>query len=189
MKRVFISICICAVLGCVFADSTYSGSDSGSSVTMKLGLTADSGFTLDGTKYGHIVFGFTADGNVTETITPSESITLAESFDSTGKKAVAKGVVFAFVRVASLSKLDFSIEWSDLQNTKNASDKISYKVNGNGNENENDSSFYIFYSFDPSKDVMADERKELLIETVEYENSSKKGTYESTITMKVTVES
>ena len=186
MKRVFISICICAVLGCVFADSTYSGSDSGSSVKMTLGLTADSGFTLDGTKYGHIVFGFTADGNVTETITPSESITLAESFDSTGKKAVAKGVVFAFVRVASLSKLDFSIEWSDLQNTTEASDTISYKVYGNGNENGNDSP-YNFYSFDPSKDVMADKRIELLIETVEYKNSSKKGTYESTIMMKVTV--
>ena len=186
MKRVFISICICAVLGCVFADSTYSGSDSGSSVTMKLWLTADSGFTLDGTKYGHIVFGFTADGNVTETITPSESITLAESFDSTGKKAVAKGVVFAFVRVASLSKLDFSIEWSDLQNTTEASDTISYKVNGNGSGNGNVSS-YKFFSFDPSQDVMADKRIELLIETVEYKNSSKKGTYESTITMKVTV--
>ena len=185
MKRVFISICICAVLGCVFADSTYSGSDSGSSVKMTLGLTAESGFTLGSTQYGHIVFGFTADGAVSEKIVPSDSITLSESFDSTGSIAVAKGVVFAFVRVASLSKLDFSIKWSDLQNITEASDKISYKVNGY--VNENDSSFYIFYSFDPSKDVMADERKELLIETVEYKNSSKRGTYESTITMKVTV--
>ena len=183
MKRVFISICICAVLGCVFADSTYSGSDSGSSVTMALGLTAESGFTLDGTKYGHIVFGFTANGAVSETIIPSDSITLSETFDSTGG-AVAKGVVFAFVRVASLSKLDFSIKWSDLQNITEASDKISYKVNGYVNEND---SSYVFYSFDPSKDVMADERIELLIETVEYKNSSKRGTYESTITMKVTV--
>ena len=183
MKRVFIIICICAVLSCVFADSTYSGSDSGSSVTMKLGLTAESGFTLDGTKYGHIVFGFTANGAVSETIIPSDSITLSESFDSTGG-AVAKGVVFAFVRVASLSKLDFSIKWSDLQNITEASDKISYKVNGYVNEND---SSYVFYSFDPSKDVMADERIELLIETVEYKNSSKRGTYESTITMKVTV--
>ena len=57
---------------------------------------------------------------------------------------------------------------------------------GYGYVNENDSS-YVFYSFDPSKDVMADERIELLIETVEYKNSSKRGTYESTITMKVTV--
>ena len=186
MKRVFIIICICAVLSCVFADSTYSGSDSGSSVKMTLGLTAESGFTLDGTKYGHIVFGFTANGAVSETIIPSDSITLSETFDSTGG-AVAKGVVFAFVRVASLSKLDFSIEWSDLQNTKNASDKISYKVNGNGNENENDSS-YQFYSFDPSKDVMVDERIELLIATEKYENSSESRTYESTITMKVTAE-
>ena len=183
MKRVFIIICICAVLSCVFADSTYSGSDSGSSVTMTLGLTAESGFTLGSTKYGHIVFGFTADGAVSEKIIPSDSITLSESFDSTGG-AVAKGVVFAFVRVASLSKLDFSIEWSDLQNTTKASDKISYKVNGYVNEND---SSYVFYSFDPSKDVMADERIELLIETVEYKNSSKRGTYESTITMKVTV--
>ena len=183
MKRVFISICICAVVGCVFADSTYSGSDSGSSVTMKLGLTADSGFTLGSTKYGHIVFGFTADGAVSERIIPSDSITLSESFDSTGG-AVAKGVVFAFVRVASLSKLDFSIEWSDLQNTTKASDKIKYKVYVNGNEN---GSPYQFYSFDPSKDVMVDKRIELLIETVEYKNSSKRGTYESTITMKVTV--
>ena len=182
MKRVFISICICAVLGCVFAGSTYSGSDSGSSVTMKLGLTADSGFTLGSTKYGHIVFGFTADGNVTETITPSESITLAESFDSTGKKAVAKGVVFAFVRVASLSKLDFSIEWSDLKETTNTSDTISYQVNGN-------TSSYKFYSFNPSQNVMADQRIELSIVTSEYDNSSKIGTYESTITMKVTVRS
>ena len=179
MKRVFIIICICAVLSCVFADSTYSGSDSGSSVKMTLGLTAESGFKLGSTEYGHIVFGFTANGAVSETIIPSDSITLSETFDSTGG-AVAKGVVFAFVRVASLSKLDFSIEWSALQNTTKASDKISYKVNGN------DSS-YKFYSFDPSKDVMADERIELLIETVEYKNSSKRGTYESTITMKVTV--
>ena len=186
MKRVFISICICAVLGCVFADSTYSGSDSGSSVTMALGLTAESGFTLGSTQYGHIVFGFTADRAVSEKIIPSDSITLSESFYSTGDKVVAKGVVFAFVRVASLSKLDFSIKWSDLQNITEASDKISYKVNGYVNEND---SSYVFYSFDPSKDVMADERIELLIETVEYENSSKKGTYESTITMKVTVES
>ena len=184
MKRVFISICICAVLGCVFADSTYSGSDSGSSVKMTLGLTAESGFTLGSTKYGHIVFGFTADGNVTETITPSKSITLAESFDSTGGIAVAKGVVFAFVRVASLSRLDFSIEWSDLQNTTKASDKIKYKVYVNGNGNV---SPYQFYSFDPSKDVMADQRIELSIVTSEYDNSSKIGTYESTITMKVTV--
>ena len=184
MKRVFIIICICAVLSCVFADSTYSGSDSGSSVKMTLGLTAESGFTLGSTKYGHIVFGFTADGNVTETITPSESITLAESFDSTGG-AVAKGVVFAFVRVASLSKLDFSIEWSDLQNTTEASDKIKYKVYVNGNEN---GSPYQFYSFDPSKDVMVDKRIELLIETEKYKNSSKSRTYESTITMKVTAE-
>ena len=184
MKRVFISICICAVLGCVFADSTYSGSDSGSSVTMTLGLTAESGFKLGSTQYGHIVFGFTADGAVSERIIPSDSITLSESFDSTEDKVVAKGVVFAFVRVASLSKLDFSIEWSDLQNTTEASDKIKYKVYVNGNEN---GSPYQFYSFDPSKDVMADERIELLIETVEYKNSSKRGTYESTITMKVTV--
>lgn len=184
MKRVFISICICAVLGCVFADSTYSGSDSGSSVTMTLGLTAESGFTLGSTKYGHIVFGFTANGAVSETIIPSDSITLSESFDSTGG-AVAKGVVFAFVRVASLSKLDFSIEWSDLQNTTEASDKIKYKVYVNGNEN---GSPYQFYSFDPSKDVMVDKRIELLIETEKYKNSSKSRTYESTITMKVTAE-
>ena len=65
-------------------------------------------------------------------------------------------------------------------------DKISYKVNGYVNEND---SSYNFYSFDPSKDVMADKRIELLIETEEYANSSKYGTYESTITMKVTVES
>ena len=185
MKRVFISICICAVLGCVFADSTYSGSDSGSSVTMALGLTAESGFTLGSTQYGHIVFGFTANGAVSETIIPSDSITLSESFDSTGG-AVAKGVVFAFVRVASLSKLDFSIEWSDLQNTTEASDKIKYKVYVNGNEN---GSPYQFYSFDPSKDVMVDKRIELLIETEKYKNSSKSRTYESTITMKVTVRS
>ena len=184
MKRVFISICICAVLGCVFADSTYSGSDSGSSVTMTLGLTAESGFKLGSTQYGHIVFGFTADGAVSERIIPSDSITLSESFDSTGG-AVAKGVVFAFVRVASLSKLDFSIEWSDLQNTTKASDKIKYKVYVNGNEN---GSPYQFYSFDPSKDVMVDERIELLIATEKYANSSKSGTYESTITMKVTAE-
>ena len=184
MKRVFISICICAVLGCVFADSTYSGSDSRSSVTMTLGLTAESGFTLGSTQYGHIVFGFTADGAVSEKIVPSDSITLSESFDSTGSIAVAKGVVFAFVRVASLSKLDFSIEWSDLQNITEASDKIKYKVYVNGNEYGSPCQFY---SFDPSKDVMADERKELLIATEEYENSSKSGTYESTITMKVTV--
>ena len=183
MKRVFISICICAVLGCVFADSTYSGSDSGSSVTMALGLTAESGFKLGSTEYGHIVFGFTANGAVSETIIPSDSITLSETFDSTGG-AVAKGVVFAFVRVASLSKLDFSIKWSDLQNITEASDKISYKVNGYVNEND---SSYVFYSFDPSKDVMADQRIELSIVTSEYDNSSKIGTYESTITMKVTV--
>lgn len=182
MKRVFISICICAVLGCVFAGSTYSGSDSGSSVTMTLGLTAESGFTLDSTKYGHIVFGFTANGAVSETIIPSDSITLSESFDSTGKKAVAKGVVFAFVRVASLSKLDFSIEWSDLKETTNTSDTISYQVNGN-------TSSYKFYSFNPSQNVMADQRIELSIVTSEYDNSSKIGTYESTITMKVTVRS
>ena len=180
MKRVFISICICAVLGCVFAGSTYSGSDSGSSVTMTLGLTAESGFTLGSTKYGHIVFGFTANGAVSETIIPSDSITLSESFDSTGKKAVAKGVVFAFVRVASLSKLDFSIEWSDLKETTNTSDTISYQVNGN-------TSSYKFYSFNPSQNVMADQRIELSIVTSEYDNSSKIGTYESTITMKVTV--
>ena len=184
MKRVFISICICAVLGCVFADSTYSGSDSGSSVKMTLGLTAESGFKLGSTEYGHIVFGFTADGAVSEKIIPSDSITLSESFDSTGG-AVAKGVVFAFVRVASLSKLDFSIEWSDLQNTTEASDKIKYKVYVNGNEN---GSPYQFYSFDPSKDVMVDERIELLIATEKYENSSESRTYESTITMKVTAE-
>ena len=184
MKKGLIFIFLCAVVVCVFADSTYSGNDSSSSATMTLGLTAVSGFTSGSTQYGHIVFGFTADGNVTETITPSKSITLAESFDSTGGIAVAKGVVFAFVRVASLSKLDFSIKWSDLQNITEASDKISYKVNGYVNEND---SSYVFYSFDPSKDVMADERIELLIETVEYKNSSKRGTYESTITMKVTV--
>ena len=184
MKKGLIFIFLCAVVVCVFADSTYSGNDSGSSVTMTLGLTAESGFTLGSTKYGHIVFGFTADGAVSERIIPSDSITLSESFDSTGGIAVAKGVVFAFVRVASLSKLDFSIKWSDLQNTTKASDKISYKVNGYVNEND---SSYNFYSFDPSKDVMADKRIELLIETEKYENSSKIGTYESTITMKVTV--
>ena len=159
MKKGLIFIFLCAVVVCVFADSTYSGNDSSSSATMTLGLTAVSGFTSGSTQYGHIVFGFTADGNVTETITPSESITLAESFDSTGGIAVAKGVVFAFVRVASLS-------------------------NGNGN-----GSPYQFYSFDPSKDVMADQRIELSIVTSEYDNSSKIGTYESTITMKVTVRS
>ena len=185
MKKGLIFIFLCAVVVCVFADSTYSGNDSSSSATMTLGLTAVSGFTSGSTQYGHIVFGFTADGNVTETITPSKSITLAESFDSTGGIAVAKGVVFAFVRVASLSRLDFSIEWSDLQNTTEASDKIKYKVYVNGNEN---GSPYQFYSFDPSKDVMVDKRIELLIETEKYKNSSKSRTYESTITMKVTAE-
>ena len=184
MKKGLIFIFLCSVVVCVFADSTYSGNDSSSSATMTLGLTAVSGFTSGSTQYGHIVFGFTADGNVTETIIPSKSITLAESFDSTGGIAVAKGVVFAFVRVASLSRLDFSIEWSDLQNTTKASDKIKYKVYVNGNGNV---SPYQFYSFDPSKDVMADQRIELSIVTSEYDNSSKIGTYESTITMKVTV--
>ena len=185
MKKILGLIILLLMIISVFADPTYSGTDSSSSATMTLGLTATSGFTdSTSTQKGHIVFGFTADNTVSDTITPTDTLVLAESFDSTGSIAVAKGVVFAFVRVASLSRLDFSIEWSDLQNTTQASDKIKYKVYVNGNGNV---SPYRFYSFDPSKDVMADERKELLIATEEYENSSKSGTYESTITMKVTV--
>lgn len=163
----------------VFADPTYSGTDSGSSATMTLGLTATSGFTdSTSTQKGHIVFGFTADNTVSDTITPTDTLILSEDFDSTGEIVVAKGVIYAFVRVASLSKLNFSIEWTDL--TKTTSDKISYQINGSPSP-------YTFYTFDPTQNVMVDIRPKLQIVTGKYTNANKYGTYESTITMRVTV--
>ena len=179
MKKILGLIILLLMITSVFADPTYSGTDSGSSATMTLGLTATSGFTdSTSTQKGHIVFGFTADNTVSDTITPTDTLILSEDFDSTGEIVVAKGVVYAFVRVASLSKLNFSIEWTDL--TKTTSDKISYQINGS-------SSPYTFYTFDPTQNVMVDIRPKLQIVTGEYTNADKVGTYESTITMRVTV--
>lgn len=166
----------------IIAEPTYSGIDSGASATMTLGLSAVSGFTdSSSSQHGHVVFGFTADKIVSDTITPSDTLVLSESFDPTKEKdAIAQGTIYSFVRIASLSKLSFSIEWSDLQKTTDSSDTISYKINGN-------TSPYMFYAFDPSQNVMVDMREALSITTEEYANSSKEGNYESTITMRVTV--
>lgn len=182
MKKILGLIILLLMITSVFADPTYSGTDSGSSATMTLGLTATSGFTdSTSTQKGHIVFGFTADKIVSDTITPSDTLVLSESFDPTKEKdAIAQGTIYSFVRIASLSKLSFSIEWSDLQKTTDSSDTISYTINGN-------TSPYMFYAFDPSQNVMVDMRETLSITTEEYANSSKEGNYESTITMRVTV--
>ena len=61
MKKILGLIILLLMITSVFADPTYSGTDSSSSATMTLGLTATSGFTdSTSTQKGHIVFGFTA---------------------------------------------------------------------------------------------------------------------------------
>ena len=133
MKKILGLIILLLMITSVFADPTYSGTDSGSSATMTLGLTATSGFTdSTSTQKGHIVFGFTADNTVSDTITPTDTLILSEDFDGS-------------------------------------------------------SSPYTFYTFDPTKNVMVDIRPKLQIVTGKYTNANKYGTYESTITMRVTV--
>ena len=110
-------------------------------------------------------------GNAKENIiTPTDSLVLSEIFDGKGN-ATASGIIYGFVRIASRSKLKFSLNWSSFTTS------IGLKING-------ENSGYSFYTFDPSKNVMAEERIPLLVSTTSYTNSEVGGSFSTTVTMK-----
>ena len=159
----------------IFADSQWTGNNTSGSASMDINFTDVTGFTdSSSNKHGFVAFGFT-NSSVKETvITTTDSLVLSETFDGSGN-ATASGIIYGFVRVASRSRLKFSLTWNPFTITESLS--AGLKVNGKD-------SGYSFYTFDPSVNVMADERIALLVSTT-YTNKDVTGSFSTTITMKV----
>ena len=159
----------------LFSESKWTGNDTSGSATMNISFTDVTGFTdSSSTEHGFVVFGFTNSSAKETVITPTDTLVLSETFKGSGE-ATASGSIYAFVRVASRSKLKFTLTWNPIVVSTSLS--LGLTVNGNNSE-------YTFYTFDPSVNVMADERIALLVSTT-YTNKDVTGSFSTTITMKV----
>lgn len=159
----------------LFSESKWTGNDTSGSATMNISFTDVTGFTdSSSTEHGFVVFGFTNSSAKETVITPTDTLVLSETFKGSGE-ATASGSIYAFVRVASRSKLKFTLTWNPIVVSTSLS--LGLTVNGKNSE-------YTFYTFDPSVNVMVDERIALLVSTT-YTNKDVTGSFSTTITMKV----
>ena len=184
MKRQILMVLIVIfVISSILADP-YSGSDLAGSSTMTLSSDLSTifkqGALADNTKHS-LVVGYTLkDKTVTgESITPladSDKLILAESYSGDYAKAI--GSIYAFFRVASLDGFNVILSWNPLVNSSDSTKKIGLSIN-------NKISGSVFYAFDPSNGVMADDRVKLDLVTSDYVNKDHVGTYSTTITMTI----
>ena len=174
-KTIYVLLIVIVSSLSLFAESEWTGNNTSGSASMNITFTDETGFKDSSSEeHGFVVFGFTNSNAIENIITPTDSLVLSEIFDGEGN-ATASGIIYGFVRVASRSKLKFSLTWNPFTITKSL--PADLKVNGND-------SGYSFYTFDPSVNVMADERIALLVSTT-YTNSDVVGSFSTTITMKV----
>ena len=82
--------------------------------------------------------------------------------------------------MASLNSFNVTLSWGPLVNIENESDKITFLINDKSSDSD-----YVFYAFDPSSGVMADDRVHLEFATADYKNAEHKGTYSTTVTMTI----
>ena len=171
-KTIYVFLIVILFSLSLFAESEWTGNNTSGSASMNITFTDETGFKDSSSEeHGFVVFGFTNSNAIENIITPTDSLVLSEIFDGEGN-ATASGIIYGFVRIASRSKLKFSLNWSSFTTS------IGLKIN-------NKDSGYSFYTFDPSKNVMAEERIPLLVSTTSYTNSEVVGSFSTTITMKV----
>ena len=194
-KTIYVLLIVILFSLSLFAESEWTGNNTSGSASMNITFTDETGFKDSSSEeHGFVVFGFTNSNAIENIITPTDSLVLSETFVGDGN-ATASGLIYGFVRVASRTKMQFSLDWEpfnkdttsialtvdgegQLSSSDQEQNQIALTVNGNG-------SGYIFYTFDPATDVMVDERISLFISTVNYTNSLVVGSFSTVIRMKV----
>lgn len=194
-KRIVVMLLVLFPLLSIYAEYEWTGTTTDGNASMTINLSNANGFTdTSNVEHGFVVFGFTNSNAVETVISTTDSLVLSETFDGDGY-ATASGLIYGFVRVASMTKMTFSLNWESfnkdttsialtvdgegqLSSSDQEQNQIALTVNGNGSE-------YIFYTFDPATDAMVDERIPLFISTEKYTNSSVVGSFSTVINMKV----
>ena len=194
-KTIYVLLIVILSSLSLFAESEWTGNNTSGSASMNITFTDETGFKDSSSEeHGFVVFGFTNSNAVETVISTTDSLILSETFVGDGN-ATASGLIYGFVRVASRTKMQFSLDWGpfnkdttsialtvdgegQLSSSDQEQNQIALTVNGNG-------SGYIFYTFDPATDVMVDERISLFISTVNYTNSLVVGSFSTVIKMKV----
>ena len=194
-KRIVVMLLLLLPLFFIYAEYEWTGTTTDGNASMTINLSDTSGFTdTSNVEHSFVVCGFTNSKAVETVISTTDSLALSETFDGNGN-ATASGLIYGFVRVASRTKMQFSLDWESfnkdttsialtvdgegqLSSSDQEQNQIALTVNGNG-------SGYIFYTFDPATDVMVDERISLFISTVNYTNSLVVGSFSTVIRMKV----
>ena len=185
MKKIFFIILVISI-SCLFA-SPYEGTDITSSTSLTLSSKLETifmqGTATENTKHS-LAVGYTLNDKTVngETIIPigdDYKLQLTESYNE--DKAKATGSIYAFFRVASLVGFNVTLTWKPLDKGTDSSPTINLLINKK-------SSGSVFYTFNPSSGVMADDRVKLEFTTEEYKyvNKDYKGTYNTTITMTIT---
>ena len=194
-KRIVVMLLLLLPLFFIYAEYEWTGTTTDGNASMTINLSDTSGFTdTSNVEHSFVVCGFTNSKAVETVISTTDSLILSETFVGDGN-ATASGLIYGFVRVASRTKMQFSLDWElfnkdttsialtvdgegQLSSSDQEQNQIALTVNGNG-------SGYIFYTFDPATDVMVDERISLFISTVNYTNSLVVGSFSTVIKMKV----
>lgn len=183
MKKIFFIILVISI-SCLFA-SPYEGTDITSSTSLTLSSNLETifmqGTATENTKHS-LAVGYTLNDKTVngETIIPIGDdyiLHLTESYN--GDKAKATGSIYAFFRVASLDGFNVTLTWGSLVKSTDPSSTINLLINKK-------TSGSVFYTFNPSSGVMADDRVKLEFTTGEYVNKNYVGTYRTTITMTIT---
>ena len=183
MKKIFFIILVISI-SCLFA-SPYEGTDITSSTSLTLSSNLETifmqGTATENTKHS-LAVGYTLNDKTVngETIIPigdDYKLQLTESYN--GDKAKATGSIYAFFRVASLDGFNVTLTWGSLVKRTDPSSTINLLIN-------NKTSGSVFYTFNPSSGVMADDRVKLEFTTGEYVNKDYVGTYSTTVKMTIT---
>ncbi len=190
MKKILLIIILTLSIFFLFADP-YSGSDlsGNASLTLSSNLTTifrqgdSSGNTKHSLAVGYTLNNKTVTGETIIPIGDDYKLILSETY--IGDKAKATGSIYAFFRVASLDGFNVTLSWNPLVNSSDSTKKIGLSIN-------NKTSGSVFYAFDPSNGVMADDRVKLDLVTSDYVNKDSDyvnkdhvGTYSTTITMTI----
>ena len=184
MKKIFFII-LGLSISCLFA-APYEGTDITSSTSLTLSSNLETMFrqgTATGDTKHSLAVGYTLNDKTVngETIVPvpsDYSLVLTESYN--GANAKATGSIYAFFRVASLDSFKVTLSWSPLVNSEDESKTIAFSINDKSSDSN-----YVFYEFDPSSGVMADDRVHLELATVDYINADHVGAYSTTVTMTI----
>ena len=184
MKKILLIIILILSFDFLFA-APYSGSDKQGSASLTLYSNLDtifsqgasSGSTKHSMSVGYTLNDKTVNGETIIPIGDDYKLQLTESYNR--DKAKATGSIYAFFRVASLVGFNVTLTWDPLDKGTNSSPTINLLINKM-------TSGSVFYTFNPSSGVMADDRVKLEFTTGEYVNKNYVGTYRTTITMTIT---